>query len=61
MRAFILGASKRKMHFIAFALLAGAITTVNAHFTLEYPPPWEPVEVPNEKSFCGNVARFSSI
>ena len=61
MRAFILGASKSRMHVVAFALLTGAITTVNAHFMLEYPPPWGPVDASNELYFCGNVASFSSI
>jgi hypothetical protein len=49
------------MHFVAFALLTGAITIVNAHFMLEYPPPWGPVDAANELYFCGNVASFSSI
>jgi len=56
-----LGASKTSMHFVAFALLTGAITVVNAHFRLAYPPPRGPFDAPNEVNFCGNVASFSYI
>ena len=49
------------MHFIAFVLLTGAITTVNAHFRLAYPPPRGLFNASNEVYFCGNVASFSFI
>jgi len=49
------------MHFVPFALLTSAITVVNAHFRLAFPPPRGPFDAPNEVNFCGNVASFSSI
>jgi hypothetical protein len=49
------------MLFSTFALLTSAITAVNAHFHLYYPPPRGPFDADNEVNFCGNVARFSSI
>ncbi len=51
------------MHFkfSTFALLASAITAVNAHFQLAFPPPRGSFDDNNEVNFCGNVARFLSI
>lgn len=49
------------MRFSTFALLTSAITVVNAHVQLAYPPPRGPFDAKNEVNFCGNVARFSSI
>jgi hypothetical protein len=49
------------MRFSTVALLASAITTVNAHFQLAYPPPRGPFDDDNEVNFCGNVARFLTI
>lgn len=49
------------MRFSTFALLAGAITIVNAHFQLAFPPPRGPFDDDNEVNFCGNETRFLSI
>jgi hypothetical protein len=46
------------MRFSTFALLTGAITVVNAHFQLAFPPPRGPFDDDNEVNFCGNVTRF---
>lgn len=55
-----LGASKTSMHFVTFALLTGAITVVNAHFRLAYPPPRGPYDGPNEVNFCDNYINAVS-
>ncbi len=47
--------------FSTFALLACAVTAVNAHFQLAYPPPRGVFNDGNEVDFCGNVARLFSI
>ena len=50
-----------RFNFYTFALLTSAITAVNAHFQLAFPPPRGPFDDDNEVNFCGNVARFVSI
>ncbi|KAH9964448.1 hypothetical protein BC827DRAFT_1127694 [Russula dissimulans] len=40
------------MRFATLALLSGAITVVNAHFQLAYPPPRGPFDDDNEVNFC---------
>jgi len=49
-----------RFSFYTFALLS-AITAVNAHFQLAFPPPRGPFDDDNEVNFCGNVAHFVSI
>lgn len=50
-----------RFNFYTFALLlTSAITAVNAHFQLSYPPPRGPFSEDNEVNFCGNVACFAS-
>jgi hypothetical protein len=50
-----------RFNFYTFAVLTSAITAVNAHFQLAYPPPRGPFDDNNEVNFCGNVARFVCI
>lgn len=50
-----------RFNFYTFALLTSAITTVNAHFQLSYPPPRGRFDSDNEVNFCGNVVRFMSV
>jgi hypothetical protein len=53
-------------HFIVrmrpstFVLLAGALTVVNAHFELAFPPPRGPFDDNNEVKFCGKVIGLST-
>ena len=49
------------MHISTFLLLASAVTMVNAHFQLAFPPPRGPFDEDNEVNFCGNVVGLSSI
>jgi hypothetical protein len=44
------------MRFALFALLVGAITAVNAHFNMSFPPPRGALNYSNEVYFCGKVA-----
>jgi hypothetical protein len=44
-----------------FVLLAGAVTMVNAHFQLAFPPPRGPFDDNNEVNFCGKVIDLSTI
>jgi hypothetical protein len=50
-----------KFKFSTFALLASAITVVNAQFQLAFPPPRGRFDGDNEAKFCGNLARFLSV
>lgn len=43
------------MRFPMFALLIGAVATVNAHFELAFPPPRGVFDDDNEVNFCGSV------
>ena len=44
---------KVDMSFAGVALLACLVSTVSAHFHLEYPGPRGPFNMPNELTFCG--------
>jgi hypothetical protein len=44
------------MRFAALTLLIAAITVVNAHFQMAFPPPRGPFDEVNEVNFCGDVA-----
>jgi hypothetical protein len=50
-----------RSNFYTFALLTSAITVVNAHFQLAFPPPRGPFDDTNEVNFCGKVVCFVSI
>jgi len=43
------------MRFAALTLLIAAITVVNAHFQMAFPPPRGPFDEGNEVNFCGDV------
>jgi len=43
-----------------FVLLAGAVTIVNAHFQLAFPPPRGPFNDDNEVNFCDNYVQAVS-
>jgi len=45
------------MRFPMFALLIGAVATVNAHFELAFPLPRGVFDDNNEVNFCGNIDR----
>ncbi|KAF8480957.1 hypothetical protein DFH94DRAFT_737059 [Russula ochroleuca] len=49
-----------EMRFSTFALLTGAITVVNAHFQLAFPPPRGPFDDDNEVNFCDNYINAVS-
>jgi hypothetical protein len=44
-----------------FALLAGAVTMVNAHFQLAFPPPRGLFDEDNEVNFCGIVVGLLTV
>ncbi|KAI9445440.1 hypothetical protein H4582DRAFT_921480 [Lactarius indigo] len=48
------------MRFATFALLAGMITVVNAHFQVSYPPPRGLFVAANEDNFCDNYVHAVS-
>ncbi|KAH9006004.1 hypothetical protein EDB86DRAFT_3061712 [Lactarius hatsudake] len=48
------------MRLATFALLAGVVTVVNAHFQVSYPPPRGPFDEDNEVNFCDNYVNAVS-
>ncbi|KAI0286794.1 hypothetical protein BGY98DRAFT_908697 [Russula aff. rugulosa BPL654] len=49
-----------RFNFYTFALLTSAITAVNAHFQLAFPPPRGPFDDNNEVNFCDNYVEAVS-
>ncbi|KAI0296594.1 hypothetical protein BC826DRAFT_908206 [Russula brevipes] len=48
------------MRFAALTLLIAAITVVNAHFQMAFPPPRGPFDEENEVNFCDNYVNAAN-